>query len=73
LRLVQKLLLGDPAILKLIGTNPFPDRPPVYLRALFYRYQFTDWQERRETGAWWRRTLLGVYLEPVSIETLERI
>ncbi len=73
LRLVQRLLSGDPAILKLMGTNPFPEQPPVYLRALFYRYQFTDWRERRETGAWWRRTLLGVYLEPVSIETVERI
>ena len=73
LRLMQELLLGDPAILRLMGTNPFAERPPVYLRALFYRYRFTGWQEKRETGAWWRRTLLGVYLEPVSIETFERV
>ncbi|MGA8728248.1 MAG: lipase maturation factor family protein [Terracidiphilus sp.] len=73
LRLIQELLLGDPAILRLMGTNPFAERPPVYLRALFYRYRFTGWQEKRETGAWWRRTLLGVYLEPVSIETFERV
>jgi hypothetical protein len=56
-----------------MGTNPFTGRPPTYIRALFYRYHFTDWQEKRRTGAWWRRELLGVYLQPVSMETLERI
>jgi hypothetical protein len=72
-RFIRKLLMGDPAMLRLMGTNPFTGRPPTYIRALFYRYHFTDWQEKRRTGAWWRRELLGVYLQPVSMETLERI
>lgn len=67
-RLIQKLLLGDPATLRLMGANPFLEQPPRHIRALFYRYHFTGWQEKRRTGAWWRRELLGVYLNPVSIE-----
>lgn len=73
LRFVQKLLSGDHAILRLMGTNPFPEQPPVLVRALFYRYGYTTPQEKRETGAWWTRELLGTYLEPVSLETLKRI
>jgi hypothetical protein len=60
--LVGKLLTGDPAVLRLLRHNPFPDSPPAYVRARFYRYRFTTWAERRETGAWWHRTLVGDYL-----------
>ncbi|KAA6455502.1 lipase maturation factor family protein [Acidobacteria bacterium AB60] len=72
-RYVKKLLLGDRGILGLMRTNPFPERPPVYVRALFYRYRFADAQQRRQTGAWWVRELLGVYLEPVRLEALREI
>jgi Lipase maturation factor len=60
--LIAKLLENDPAVLKLLRHNPFPDDAPAYVRALFYRYRFTTWAERRETGAWWHRTLVGDYL-----------
>jgi hypothetical protein len=72
-RLIQRLLSGDAATLKLMGKNPFPDYPPVFIRALFYEYRYTDWREKRETGAWWRRRLLGEYLQPMSLEMLEKI
>src|SRR6266567_868623 len=72
-RFVKRLLRGDKGILKLMRANPFPERPPVYVRALFYRYRFTDWEQRRKTGAWWVRQQLGVYLEPVRLEMLEEI
>jgi hypothetical protein len=71
LRFVKKLLLGDRAILRLMGRNPFPERPPVFIRAVLYRYRYTDWKEKRETGAWWRRQILGMYLQAVSLETLK--
>jgi hypothetical protein len=71
LRMVRKLLTGDAELLRLMGANPFPDGPPVFIRALFYQYRYTDRQQRRETGAWWVRRLRGVYLHPVSLETLE--
>ncbi len=65
--LLVKLLQGDAATLGLLRTNPFPDRPPRYVRAQFYEYHFTTPQERRATGAWWTRTLLGSYFQPVSL------
>jgi hypothetical protein len=72
-RFVQRLLVGDKAILRLMGKNPFHGQPPVYVRALFYRYRYSDWHTKHETGAWWTRELLGTYLEPVSLKSLERI
>jgi hypothetical protein len=60
--LVGKLLAGDPVVLRLLRHNPFPDAPPAYVRARFYRYRYTTRAERRETGAWWHRTLVGDYL-----------
>lgn len=72
-RFIQKLLAHDSALLGLMGTNPFPEQSPQYIRALFYRYRFTDRQTKAETGAWWTREVLGTYLEPVSLEMLEHI
>ncbi|HEY8525828.1 MAG TPA: lipase maturation factor family protein [Acidimicrobiales bacterium] len=65
--LVRKLLEGDRATLRLLRHNPFPDRPPAWVRARLYRYRFTTWKERRATGAWWHRTLVGEYLRPVRL------
>ena len=40
LNLVAKLLHNDPGALSLFAANPFPDRPPRYIRAVRYRYTF---------------------------------
>ncbi len=64
--LVDQLLAGDPATLALLRTNPFPDHPPRYVRAMYYRYRFTTPAERAQTGKWWNREALGEYLPPVS-------
>src|SRR2546428_12271435 len=50
-----RLLEGSPEVLGLLASNPFPDHPPRYVRALLYEYRFTTAAERRATGAWWRR------------------
>jgi hypothetical protein len=63
--LVEKLLCNDAATLKLLGNNPFADRPPTYVRGVLYRYRFTTWAEHRQTGAWWVRRRLGLYLPPL--------
>lgn len=52
---VERLLRNDRDTLKLLQNNPFPDHPPKHIRLRLYRYQFTTWKERRETGAWWKR------------------
>lgn len=62
-----KLLEGDRPTLRLLRRNPFPDRPPRFVRALLYRYRFTTWRERRETGAWWSRSLLGEFVQPIRL------
>jgi hypothetical protein len=69
-RFVRRLLRNDAAILRMMGPNPFAANPPATIRALFYRYRYTTWQERREHGAWWKRELLGSYLPAVSLHTL---
>ena len=58
---LARLLEGSPDVLKLLGTNPFPDRPPRYVRALLYEYRMTNLETKRRTGAWWQRELIGTY------------
>jgi hypothetical protein len=70
--LVARLLENDPATLKLLGRNPFPDHPPALVRARLYRYRFTTRAERRQTGAWWSRDLLGDYLPPLRLDPTGR-
>jgi len=64
---VERLLVGDARTLRLIKRNPFADGPPVWIRALYYRYRFTSRSERKVSGAWWERELVGAYLQPVSL------
>lgn len=73
LTFVGKLLSSDAAILRLMGHNPFPEQPPALIRALFYRYNYTDAKTKAATGAWWTRELLGVYIQPMSLEDIRRI
>ncbi len=64
--LLVKLLEGDRATISLLRSNPFPDHPPRYVRARYYRYRFTTPDERRNTGAWWERELIGEYFPPAK-------
>jgi hypothetical protein len=66
--LLGKLLEGDRETLSLLESNPFPDRPPRFVRALYYEYHFTTREERRSTGRVWNRTLLGLYFSPVTLK-----
>ena len=65
---VISLLHGKPKVAALFERNPFPQSPPRYVRATFYRYRFTTTEEHRQTGAWWKRQELGEYLPSVSLE-----
>jgi Lipase maturation factor len=68
--LLRKLLVNDGDVLRLMRRNPFPDAPPVHVRAVLYRYRYTRRRERRETGAWWHRALIDVLVAPVSLRRL---
>jgi hypothetical protein len=63
-RLFQRLREGSPPVLGLLGSNPFPDRPPRYVRALLYDYHFADLATHRRTGEWWQRRLEGEFCGP---------
>jgi uncharacterized membrane protein YhdT len=64
-----KLLEGDPATLRLLRSNPFPEAPPTLVRARRFRYRFTSWREWRATGAWWSRTPIGDFVRPIRLRT----
>jgi len=66
--LIFRLLQGSHDVNGLLANNPFPDKPPHYIRAMFYRYRFTTVDELRETGAWWKREELREYLPTLSLE-----
>jgi predicted DCC family thiol-disulfide oxidoreductase YuxK len=68
--LIIRLLQGSRDVTRLLARNPFPDKPPRYIRAMFYRYRFTTSEERRQTGAWWKRQELREYLPTISRDQL---
>jgi len=65
----ERLLQGSPPVLELLEKNPFPDAPPKYIRAVVFRYHFTDAATKKKTGEWWRRELVGGYLPIISLPT----
>lgn len=71
LAFLVRLLEGSPPVLKLLGRNPFPGGPPRLVRAVLWRYSFTDPQERRATGAWWRRERVGLYAPPLALRPVD--
>jgi hypothetical protein len=64
----RRLLEGSPSVLRLLARNPFPQAPPVYIRAVVYDYRFTDLAERRRDHNWWRRQLRGLYCPVFSLK-----
>lgn len=59
-----RLLQGEPAVLRLLAYNPFPGKPPKWIRASVYEYRFTHFGEKN----WWKRERKGLYLPPVSLK-----
>ena len=66
---VVRLLEGSKDVEDLLDSNPFPDHPPRYIRAMLFEYSFTGFETHRKTGAWWKREPLGVYLPPVGMKS----
>src|SRR5882724_651409 len=68
--LIVRLLEGSRDVTGLLAHDPFPDKPPHYIRAMFYRYRFTNSEEHRQSGAWWKRQELREYLPTISADQL---
>ncbi len=64
---LQRLLENSPDVTALLGNNPFPGKPPVYVRALLYDYRYTTPEEKAATGAWWVRKPQGIYYPATSL------
>jgi hypothetical protein len=65
--LMFRLLEGRPEVTSLLASNPFPQKPPRFIRAVTYDYHFTDWATRRKTGAIWTRTPAGEFFPAVGL------
>jgi len=70
--LLYRLLEGATPVAELLERNPFPDRPPKYVRALASRYDFTDFAERRRNGNWWKREPPLIYVRAITRENFAR-
>jgi hypothetical protein len=62
----EHLLEGSRDVLALFAGNPFPNAPPKQVRAVLWQYWFTSMAEKRATGLWWRRELIGLYAPVIA-------
>lgn len=61
INLLVRLLEGSKDVLELLRVNPFGEKSPKYIRAKLYRYEFTSYEERKQTACWWKREYLSDY------------
>lgn len=62
----HRLLSGSPAVRALLAGDPFPDKPPRYLRVTVYEYRFTRGDVA--TGDWWQRERLRRYTPVLTLD-----
>ena len=67
IRFMERLLQNSQPVVELLDQDPFAGRAPRFVRAMVYEYHFTNFDERRQTGNWWKRELKGEYFPPVSL------
>ncbi len=65
IRFERKLLEGTPEVLALLGENPFPGRPPRFVRARLELYTFT----RLGSRDWWAREDQGLFCPPLELKS----
>ena len=56
----------------LLESNPFPNKPPIYVRAQFYDYTFAN-SGKYSDGQWWDRKLLGLYFPAVRLNATDSV
>jgi lipase maturation factor 1 len=63
-----RLLENSKDVIALFAGSPFAQEPPRQVRAVLWQYWFTTMAEKRSTGMWWRREMLGPYAPTVERE-----
>jgi len=61
---VIRLLQRSPEVLALLEKNPFPEKPPKYIRAISDDYEFSKTGENN----WWRREPAAIYCPEISLK-----
>ncbi len=64
LPMLDRLSSGDAEIRRLIRVDPFDGAAPRWVRVRRFRYRYSTPQERRRTGDWWVRELVGTDVAP---------
>ena len=64
---LRRVLENGPEVMALLARNPFPDKPPIYVRAQFYDYTYSS-SEDKAKGLWWERKSLGLYFPVVRLK-----
>nr|XP_055047173.1 lipase maturation factor 2-like [Misgurnus anguillicaudatus] len=71
--LVQRLLQGKPEVVSLLQVDetqyPFSKKPPAFIKANLYKYQFTDpTEDKSHPQTWWRRVFSKKFLPDVTLD-----
>jgi hypothetical protein len=66
---MAKLLENEKDLTALLKENPFAEKPPKYIRAVLYQYEFTTPEERAESGNWWKREQQGLYCPVLALKS----
>ncbi|HTV94701.1 MAG TPA: lipase maturation factor family protein [Steroidobacteraceae bacterium] len=66
-RFLRRVLQNEPSVMELMARNPFPDKPPTYVRARFYDYTYSSAAQKAQ-GIWWDRRLLGLYFPEARLK-----
>jgi hypothetical protein len=61
-----QLLEGDPTAKRLLARDPFPEKPPRWIRAWLWRYRFSS---SLAGGDWWTRERVALIVPPQSLES----
>jgi hypothetical protein len=67
-RFLSRVLENEPVVMALLASNPFPDKPPVYVRARLYDYMYASRADKAR-GLWWQRRSLGLYFPVVRLKS----
>src|SRR5579863_860429 len=67
-RFLERLLENEPSVTALLEKNPFPVKPPTYVRAELYQYTYAA---RGAAGRWWDRRLVGLYFPKAHLKREE--
>jgi hypothetical protein len=58
---LDSLYRNSPEVTSLLAYNPFKNAPPRYIRVRTYLVRFTNEEEYKKTGNYWKAKYIGLY------------